>query len=183
MTTWFTADWHLGHANIIRYCARPFANTYEMQREIEARHNALVSPDDDVWHLGDVAMNEKYIIGALTRMNGRFRLVAGNHDKVHPHHKHHESARRRYINMGFAEVYPTTYELMRGVLLCHFPSAGDSREHERFEQYRPKPTEYDLLLCGHVHEKWRTKDRMVNVGVDQWAFSPVRLYDVLSLTK
>jgi len=22
---WFTADFHLGHANIIRYCARPFA--------------------------------------------------------------------------------------------------------------------------------------------------------------
>jgi len=29
-TTWFTADLHLGHRNIISYCERPFLDAAEM---------------------------------------------------------------------------------------------------------------------------------------------------------
>jgi len=35
----FTADEHYGHANIIRYCDRPFASVEEMDAEIIQRNN------------------------------------------------------------------------------------------------------------------------------------------------
>jgi len=38
--TWFTADFHLGQANIIRYCSRPFAIVEEMDQAIVERLNA-----------------------------------------------------------------------------------------------------------------------------------------------
>ena len=39
---WFTADFHLGHKNIIRYCNRPFDTVEEMNRTIIERLNSLV---------------------------------------------------------------------------------------------------------------------------------------------
>jgi calcineurin-like phosphoesterase family protein len=44
--TWFTADFHLGHANIIRYCNRPFSTVEEMDQTILERLNASVKVND-----------------------------------------------------------------------------------------------------------------------------------------
>ena len=56
MSQWFSADLHFGHANIIRYCDRPFADVDEMNWRLVRRWNATVAPTDEVWVLGDVAM-------------------------------------------------------------------------------------------------------------------------------
>jgi len=49
---WLTADHHFGHANIIKYSARPFTNVVEMNEFLTQRWNELVSPDDKVFHIG-----------------------------------------------------------------------------------------------------------------------------------
>jgi calcineurin-like phosphoesterase family protein len=54
--TWFTADFHLGHQNIIRYCNRPFHSTGEMDEAILANLNSLVRQDDVLYFLGDFCM-------------------------------------------------------------------------------------------------------------------------------
>jgi hypothetical protein len=45
INTWFTADFHLGHQNIIRYCNRPFHSTGEMDEAILGNLNSLVRQD------------------------------------------------------------------------------------------------------------------------------------------
>ncbi len=50
---WFTADSHFDHANVIKYCQRPFDDTDEMNAMIIANINAVVMPQDNLWHLGD----------------------------------------------------------------------------------------------------------------------------------
>jgi calcineurin-like phosphoesterase family protein len=42
--TWFTADFHFGHANIIRYFSRPFRTVEEMDQAILERPNICQSP-------------------------------------------------------------------------------------------------------------------------------------------
>jgi len=54
--TWFTADFHLGHANIIRYCNRPFSTVEEMDQAIVERLNASAKPNDVLYFLGDFCM-------------------------------------------------------------------------------------------------------------------------------
>ncbi|PIP83204.1 MAG: hypothetical protein CO113_03370 [Elusimicrobia bacterium CG_4_9_14_3_um_filter_62_55] len=51
----FTADTHFNHANVIKYCARPFASIDEMNREMIARWNAVVGPEDTVYNSYDPA--------------------------------------------------------------------------------------------------------------------------------
>jgi calcineurin-like phosphoesterase family protein len=81
---WFSSDLHLGHANIIKFCDRPFADTWEMNEALIANHNLLVKPQDHWYNLGDVTMERGSKIGPLLslikRFNGHGRLIGGNHD-------------------------------------------------------------------------------------------------------
>jgi len=58
------------------------------------------------------------------------------------------------------------------VLMSHFPYQGDSGDKDRYTDARPADFGY-WLLHGHVHEKWRQRSQMINVGVDAWAGRPV----------
>jgi len=69
MNYFFTADEHFGHANIIKYCNRPFKNTDEMDSVIIERHNEVVKEDDIVVHAGDFTMNKyELFIQYFTRL-------------------------------------------------------------------------------------------------------------------
>lgn len=80
-TTFFIADTHFGHENIIKYepVLRPFATIEEHNEELIKRWNAKVTPNDTVWHLGDVLFKQPSF-SILSRLNGMKRLVLGNHD-------------------------------------------------------------------------------------------------------
>ena len=39
---WFTSDLHIGHANIIRFCNRPYADVNEMNADLIRRYNEVV---------------------------------------------------------------------------------------------------------------------------------------------
>lgn len=91
----FTADTHFGSDPLIRYENPPFADPDEMDRELIARWNAIVSPDDTVWHLGDFGA-DGHESKILAQLNGTVRLVRGNHDVQNNDY---------YRSCGFAEVY------------------------------------------------------------------------------
>ena len=56
---WFTADFHLGHKNIIHYCNRPFETTEEMNQAILERLNACAKANDILYFLGDFCIGPK----------------------------------------------------------------------------------------------------------------------------
>ena len=55
MSIFYIADTHFGHENSIRFCNRPFADVNEMNLTLIKNWNAKVTPDDDVYVLGDFA--------------------------------------------------------------------------------------------------------------------------------
>jgi calcineurin-like phosphoesterase family protein len=79
----FTSDTHFNHANVIKYCVRPFASIEEMNRVMIERWNAVVGPEDTVYHLGDFAMGKPSEWPAFLRqLNGAKKiLIRGNHDR------------------------------------------------------------------------------------------------------
>jgi calcineurin-like phosphoesterase family protein len=87
INTWFTADFHLGHQNIIRYCNRPFHSTSEMDEAILGNLNSLVRQDDVLYFLGDFCMGgpdqaRRYRDRVVCR---NIHVVEGNHDRALRH--------------------------------------------------------------------------------------------------
>jgi len=80
------SDLHLGHANIIRYCSRPFVRTdvVEMDRVLIDNWNYTVSPNDRVYFLGDLRYGNDAPPAAEYRglLNGDITFVGGNHDRM-----------------------------------------------------------------------------------------------------
>ena len=177
MTTWFTSDLHLGHANIIRYCDRPWPDVAAMNAGLVERWNDAVADDDTVWVLGDLAMGPiDASLALVASLHGRKLLLAGNHDRCWAGHGDRSLPWvDRYLAAGFAEIHQGEIGLTVGghdVIACHFPYRGDSHDDERFVGDRPVDCG-DWLLHGHVHERWRQDGRMLNVGVDVWDYRPV----------
>lgn len=164
---WFTADTHFGHKNVIPYCNRPFASVEEMDAELIRRWNFLVKPDDVVFHLGDFAFCGAIRAGIiLSELNGLKVLIRGNHDRGYTDTK--------WKRLGFYEVKQSDFKTISGapVRMSHFPFAGQEADTRDFSKYQLKDNG-GWLLHGHVHEAWKQQDKMINVGVDQWAYAPV----------
>ena len=78
----FTSDFHLSHANVIKFDNRPFSDLNEMHEAIIENWNNKVSKDDTVFYLGDLYFkgNVKYIKNLVHQLNGKIYFILGNHD-------------------------------------------------------------------------------------------------------
>jgi calcineurin-like phosphoesterase family protein len=177
---WFTSDTHFGHARIIELCNRPFSSVDEMNEAIIDNWNAVVNPGDIVFHMGDVAMGTiADSLPLVSRLNGRKRLIIGNHDRIFSENK--DSMRERFLPIylqHFERV--STSDFIGHISMSHFPFDGDSHEEDRFSDLRPVD-DGQWLVHGHVHDEWKINGRQINVGVDVWDFTPVHLDQILEV--
>ena len=80
---YITSDLHFYHKNIIKYCpkSRPFSCEEEMNEIIVKNWNDKIGKNDSVYILGDVSFGKpSATIQLLNRLNGRKKLIVGNHD-------------------------------------------------------------------------------------------------------
>ncbi len=172
----FTSDLHLFHKTVIDFCNRPFSDLDEMHEQITRRWNIVTdyNPKADTYVLGDFSFGKKKETEQfINGLSGRIHLVKGNHDK---------ECHRRYIDMGFDSVVDWSVIKIgdyKPAFLSHFPYKGyelDDRKLSNQLEFRK-----DWLLHGHVHNAWKVKNKMINVGVDQWAYAPVTEQDILDI--
>ena len=175
---WWTSDHHFGHANIIKYCNRPFAGADEMNKAMVDRWNDLVDDGDEVWIVGDLVLGQLTVnlSAHVWRLKGRKILVPGNHDACWQGHKKTKRQITCYFDLGgIARIVddpaPVTLAGQR-VRINHFPYALDTRYDLKHMKHRPSD-DGSWLLHGHIHEKWRQHGRQINIGVDAWDFAPV----------
>lgn len=173
----FASDHHFGHEKIAtRY--RGFDSAASMNRELIARHNDVVGPDDITYFLGDLSAGGSAstfrALSLVFRLNGRKRLIAGNHDPIHPMNRDAWKWQATYLDYfeGVAPFARIALPDGKRVLLSHFPYHTD-RGAPRYTQYRLKD-EGMRLLHGHTHSNLAaTSQREIHVGVDAWHMAPV----------
>ena len=196
----FTSDTHFGHQNIIKYANRPFASVSHMNEALIANWNAVVGMDDEVYHLGDVALGpwtewDKI----LTRLNGYKILVVGNHDRIFKGEK--PKMQERFADeyskwfdeiVDNANIVIGSDEDQIHVNLSHFPYDGDSHDGDRFTQFR-LPDEGHILIHGHTHAQFDEKGQdarvsrskkgslQIHVGQDAWRYGPVPESEILKI--
>lgn len=167
---WITSDTHFNHANIIKYCNRPFSSVEEMNETIIANWNKVVSEDDMVYHLGDFALGDKSLVpDFLERLNGYKEFLMGNHDNSDIML---EMCKQGLIeNISWEDVIKVG---KKTIILNHFPfgSLPD-----------PATNRPIIQLHGHVHSTpdnpWLHFDNQYDVGVDNNNFTPVNLAELL----
>jgi calcineurin-like phosphoesterase family protein len=158
---WFTSDSHFGHANIIKFCRRPFDTVDDMNDVLIRRWNEVVKPEDTVYHLGDVSLkiSTPKTISILKQLNGIKRLLIGNHDH---HHLKNQSFRDCFEQI---EHY---YELKHNgklYVLQHYPFLSWNGSNRG-----------SVNLAGHRHLLQQESNILrFDVGVDANSYSPVSI--------
>lgn len=160
MNTFFTADTHFGHTNIIKHSHRPFTSVEEMDQKIIDNWNCFVNENDEVWHLGD--FNFRSIVKTdhyLKQLNGRINIIWGNHDD--------EFAKKyRHLFYSFQDV---KYLKLSGekITLNHYAqrvwrNSGHGSWH----------------LFGHSHGDLPNIGKSMDVGVDCYSYCPMHFDEV-----
>lgn len=167
MNIWLTADTHFGHANIIRYCDRPFASVEEMDAVLVERWNAAVKPGDHVYHLGDVFFGKGW--ENLDLLHGKKRLVAGNHDDL----------RHPAILKHFQKIMLwRDFDGYGGLLLSHIPVHPNHIVHGR------DTGTLRLNVHGHIHnnvvvlEDGTPDLRYRCISVEHTGYAPIPIEEV-----
>lgn len=157
MAHFFTADTHFADDPVRRFFGRPFETATAMDAAMIARAS-VVGPEDDLWIIGDFAACEtdagrEAAQTAFAALPGRKHLVRGNHDPDW-----------LVQTLPWASVHDLVEVNIEGrrFVLCHYPLVTWNGARAGAVQ-----------LFGHVHTRWRGAAGQVNVGVDQWGFTPV----------
>ena len=115
---------------------RNFQDTFYMNEHIINEHNKIVHKKDITYILGDISMHKPEYYSLLDRMNGRKRIILGNHDLPQ-----HVPELMKYCEwIGGMEKY-------KGIFLTHAP-------------IHPSELEYRVSynIHGHIHENFIKTD-------------------------
>jgi len=170
------SDDHYFHANIIRYCNRPWKDVNEMNVEMERRHNFVITPDDIWICVGDltagVGDRKNELAMLIKRLNGKKVLVRGNHD-----HQKDDF----YLNSGFTRVVDHLF--YAGVLFSHVPGVlGVEHPHPMAQITIDYQKKYNPVLTIHGHEHRTGTPEHVNhfnCAADRHDFMPFTLCSVM----
>lgn len=161
-TTFFISDTHFGHKNILTFPVegkmdvryRPFGTVEEMNEALINNWNAIVSPNDIVYHLGDISFKKSLMEDILPQLKGHKYLVLGNHDT------HNFDFYKRFFNKIYALKEYDNF------VLTHIPI------------YKYTISRWRGNIHGHTHRIKIEDDFYYNVCVEQHDYKPIA-YDVI----
>jgi len=161
----FTADWHLGMTDILRFDKRPFKTIEKHDAALVRSACERANEDDMIIHAGDLfSMGlDRGSLGrtdkpfdVIKQIPAQFINIRGNHD-LHNDVKSLCESMRIYLSRRFPDVS-----------ISHYPSY-DPRAKGQFH-------DGEIHLCGHVHHQWKhfldLKHSVlnINIGVDMWNY-------------
>lgn len=157
---WFISDTHFFHNNILKFKdgngqnIRQFNSLEDMHECIVKKWNSVISPNDYVYHLGDVTFQYHRPFNELMyALNGHKRLIVGNHDKL----------KQEGLLKHFDKV-----DLWKGFKECnftasHLPLRRDGLRDGAFNVH------------GHTHQNFIDDPHYLNMCVEVRNFTPVHL--------
>lgn len=159
------SDLHLGHANIIRYCSRPFlySDVEEMNSVLIRNWNSVIGPETRVCHLGDLRYGKESLSVSRyrDRLSGAITFIEGNHDD-------HELETVRSLTLEYDGF---------SFLLIHDPAEA--------------PPSFDgWVIHGHYHNNdlrnfpfLNFPARRINVSAEVVGYVPVGLKEICALIR
>ena len=169
MNTFFTADTHFNHRNIINYCKRPFTSVEEMDETLIQNWNNVVGEGDVVYHLGDFCFGNPW--NYIDNLNGHIKFIVGGHDKElyrYIYDSDEDGTFKKCIYGNLLEI-KINKQL---IVLCHYSMRSWNRSHYG-----------SWHLYGHHHGNLPPHGLSFDVGVDTNDYYPYSLDDVSNKMK
>jgi len=160
--SYIISDTHFFHDKMEEYCNRP----PDFAQKIINQWKTAVSPQDIVYHLGDVTWgSQEQLIDIMKELPGTKILIRGNHDRNH--------SNNWFIQAGFASVVEKVQ--VSGVILSHFPALLNQEEidrgiinvHGHFHNNSPK--KWEPNLCKKI-----TKNHFLFI-LESIGYKPIEL--------
>jgi calcineurin-like phosphoesterase family protein len=124
--------------------------------------NSVVKPGDKVYHLGDVFFGSPVHFKALwPRLNGRKRLVVGNHDDV------------KFLSSGAFFEKVMLWRKFENLLLTHVPVHPTTLQEHRFDGKEM------INVHGHIHQNPSPDGPYKCVCVEQIYYKPLNIEEIL----
>lgn len=161
---WFISDTHFLQKNILTFerddgsMLREFYDIHHMNEYIIDRWNSVVKPQDKVYHLGDVYMGNKQEADViLSRLNGKKRLMVGNHDRLED----------KVLVNHFQKISLWNIFNICGIkiIASHVPLRKDQMLG-------------DLNVHGHIHYRKMKEPWYKNVSVESVDYTPVHIEEL-----
>lgn len=157
------SDTHFGQENILKFITetgervRPeFHSVEEMNEYMVNEWNRVITPQDHVYHLGDVYFRDGW--KHLSRLNGKKRLLIGNHDNPKSEH-----ILKNFQKIGLWRLFRE-----HNILCTHVPIYPEHREYRRAS----------VNVHGHIHEKVAPTKTHFNVSVERIGYRPRHIEEV-----
>lgn len=168
-----TSDLHFGHNRGFLYEPRGFENIEDHDETVIANWNSVVSPEDEVYILGDLMLNDnEHGIDCIKRLNGKLHIIYGNHDT--------EMRQKLYDNLGIIHGWADAIKYKKyRFYISHFPTMTANLEAESLHQCI-------INLYGHTHQQnnfYQDIPFMYHVGLDSHHNVPVLLDDIIEEIK
>ena len=180
----FTSDFHLFHANVIKFDNRPFVDVHEMHKVIEERWNEVVGKDDIVIYLGDLSFAKKNdkssVDGIMWSLNGTIHFVMGNHDDYREisKDKRYESV-QDYLEVRIAHMVDG--KRIETLFCCmHYPIYSWNKSHRG-----------SFHVHGHTHgnlhhgeeANYYVNRRAIDVGCMLHDYRPISYLEIIDKLK
>lgn len=161
---WFISDTHFFHSNILKFIdgdrkhIRPgFSCVEAMNEDMVDKWNAVVKPQDHIYHLGDVTFRyDRPFAELMGRLRGQKRLVIGNHDKL----------KNQALLKWFDKVM-----LWRGFKEFNFTAV-------HIPLILSSLRDGDFCVHGHIHQNLMEDPHYVNVCVEHTDYAPIHIDQV-----
>ncbi len=158
---WFSADFHLSHANIIKYCNRPFDSVEEMNATIVNNLIYTLEKGDTFYFLGDLTFNSKLIRPFFTLFKKiDIHFILGNHDGT---------LVQKYAKKYCKDVSYFKKIIIDEVSILLFHYALRTWDNDSWQLY------------GHSHGKLEPHEKQFDVGVDNNYFFPISFDELLKI--
>ena len=152
---YFTSDWHIGHANVLKFDKRPYKDLDEMHSHMIKTFNYWVPKHGITYFLGDMGFGSNNLLGEIIgQLNGTKVLIRGNHDV--------------FKTADFIKYFDEIYGVKVGTdiyrdwdfIMSHIPIHIESRSR------------WKANIHGHLHGNSYPEDFYMNVCVEHIDFTP-----------
>ena len=170
---YITSDLHFCHDRGFIYGPRGFKSVHEMNEALVKNWNELITPDDDVYVLGDLVLKDIHEgIRYWDQLVGRKHVILGNHDTG----ERPELYKQCHDTVVEGYAMPLRYKHYE-FFLSHYPTVTD--------HYKEGESLHNLVidLCGHTHTDDKFADfekgLIYHVELDAHDNRPVRIDQII----